>query len=757
MTPLEVALSYAAKGWPTFPCRRADEDVVIDRETGEVETYRVKSPLTPRGLKDASVKPNSVNAWFGRKCPDSMIGIPTGEPIGAWVLDIDVPPNHEDGRLWLAEMEVLHGPIPKTLSATTPSGGRHYFWKYKEGIRNKAAIGPGADIRSTGGYVIGAGSVMADGSAYTWDNECEIAEAPEWMLSIVLPKAPTHRPTSSAYTHSAGENARYVERAIELEMELLASTSEGGRGEQANKSAYKLGNLVGAGVLSRHEAENHIFNAAIANGSVQTDGEREIHAKIRRGLDAGIRMPRNIPESNLNYGDNTKRQEVDALIRSGLAKGHQVKPKEWGAKDAAPDELIEPDPEVDMESDDDTHGEEVESNASIPEEDRDLQATPFTWIDPTTIPRRQFAFGTHYIRKYVSVTVSPGGLGKTSNSIVEALAMASGKPLNGIKPPQRMRVWLFNAEDPRDELERRIMAACLHFKLKPADIEGHLFLDTGREKSLVVAIDNKKGIVIQPIVQTVAKELADKRIDVMIVDPFVSTHQVNENDNGAIDAVAKLWASLADKANCAVDIVHHLRKVADREGTVEDARGAVSLIGAARSVRVLNRMSEEAAKSAGVSKEERQSIFSITCGKSNLTPTTGASDWRKLVGVPLGNHGKGNFAHMLQDHAPVVTYWKWPTAAELVEEVPDDSVKLLRARVGGQTCTYNYQSKDWVGFMVADILRITIPESKKKTPEHAKIERMIDAWLADGTLRKEEITGVDLKHPARITTYIRAG
>ncbi|UPJ69872.1 AAA family ATPase [Bradyrhizobium sp. 187] len=39
----------------------------------------------------------------------------------------------------------------------------------------------------------------------------------------------------------------------------------------------------------------------------------------------------------------------------------------------------------------------------------------------------------------MSVTVAPGGLGKTANSIVEALAMVSGKPLAGTKPPDAPR------------------------------------------------------------------------------------------------------------------------------------------------------------------------------------------------------------------------------------------------------------------------------------------------------------------------------
>src|SRR5262249_18467868 len=157
---------------------------------------------------------------------------------------------------------------------------------------------------------------------------------------------------------------------------------------------------------------------------------------------------------------------------------------------------------------------------------------PYVRKDPRKLPRREWLFGTHYIRKYVSVTVSPGGLGKTSNSIAEALAMVSGKPLlsldgGGLSRP--LRVALYNGEDPRDEMERRIEAACLRYKLADDDTAG-LYLDVGREQDLIVVREERGGIKINaPIVEAVVEHIMANDIDVMIIDPFVSTHSVNEN------------------------------------------------------------------------------------------------------------------------------------------------------------------------------------------------------------------------------------
>ncbi|MFK4507208.1 AAA family ATPase [Bradyrhizobium daqingense] len=361
--------------------------------------------------------------------------------------------------------------------------------------------------------------------------------------------------------------------------------------------------------------------------------------------------------------------------------------------------------------------------------------TPYVPQDPKTLPRREFAFGTHYIRKYVSVTVSPGGLGKTSNSIVEALAMVSGKPLlscggdGGLS--ERLRVALFNGEDPRDEMARRIEAARLHYKLKPEDIEG-LFLDVGREQELVVLEETRKGIDLrQPIVEAVVEHIMTNHIDVMIIDPFVSTHRVNENDNGAIDRVAKLWGQIADRTNCSIELVHHLRKLNDKEATIDDARGAVSLIGAARSVRLLNRMSKEDARAAGVPSQEASSHFYIISGKANMTKQDDHRTWRKLESVGLGN---GEGLTRPQDHVGVVTPWRFPSKGEaaetIVNEVTPIQLDQIVVRLRNQTSAFARNSGSWAGFHVMDALGLN-REDKDGRDKAAKI---LAGLIADGTL-----------------------
>jgi hypothetical protein len=51
-------------------------------------------------------------------------------------------------------------------------------------------------------------------------------------------------------------------------------------------------------------------------------------------------------------------------------------------------------------------------------------------LEPSQIRARQWLYGHHYCRGFVSVTVAPGGMGKSLLGIVEGLAMATRRKLS---------------------------------------------------------------------------------------------------------------------------------------------------------------------------------------------------------------------------------------------------------------------------------------------------------------------------------------
>jgi hypothetical protein len=367
------------------------------------------------------------------------------------------------------------------------------------------------------------------------------------------------------------------------------------------------------------------------------------------------------------------------------------------------------------------------ADAKAPQPRPIIKATEYTWTDPAMIPRRDFVYGKHLIRKFVSATVAPGGVGKSSLEISEALAMVSGRDLLGVQPSGRSKVWVWNLEDPAEEIARHVQATAAHYKLKFDDLEGHLFIDSGRDQRLVIATTDRSGtVIVQPVVDALVEEIIRRGIDVLIIDPFVSSHEAPENDNSAMDKIIKEWGRVAQRANCAIELVHHSRKssAGETEITVESSRGGKALTDGCRSVRVLNRMSKEEGENAGV--DAPRLHFRTFIDKSNLAPPAESSTWFKLESVDLGNGSSG-----YGDSVGVVVSWQWP---DPMADVTVSDLRAVQAAVSKGRYRASPQADDWVGQAVAGALRLDL----NKPNDKRKVLNLLKVWLASGALRKVE-------------------
>lgn len=177
MTLYDEALQYQAAGLPIFPCQP-----------------RGKEPVSARGCLDATIDPDRIKGWWSQ-IPDLNIGLATGTPSGLFVVDID----GEDGYRTIADLQATHGELPATKSVITGREGRgeHLYFKLgAHAVRNSAGlVGPGIDVRGTGGYVILPPSFHPSGAAYAWsvDSADTFAAAPDWLHAIIDEKASNGR------------------------------------------------------------------------------------------------------------------------------------------------------------------------------------------------------------------------------------------------------------------------------------------------------------------------------------------------------------------------------------------------------------------------------------------------------------------------------------------------------------------------------------------------------------------------------------
>ncbi len=195
--------------------------------------------------------------------------------------------------------------------------------------------------------------------------------------------------------------------------------------------------------------------------------------------------------------------------------------------------------------------------------------------DDAPIPPRGWLLGNVFCRRFVSSLLSEGGAGKTALRTAQALALASNRPITGEHVFQRCRVLIVSLEDDMDELRRRVRAARLHHGISQDDVRGWLFLATPDAAAGKIMIADETGQHVRSkLADTVEACIVKRAIDIVILDPFVKSHSVEENNNAAMDAVVGLLADMATKHDIAIDVPHHTRKGASNPGNADAGRGA---------------------------------------------------------------------------------------------------------------------------------------------------------------------------------------
>ena len=216
--------------------------------------------------------------------------------------------------------------------------------------------------------------------------------------------------------------------------------------------------------------------------------------------------------------------------------------------------------------------------------------------------------------------------------------MATGRNLLGEQPTARLRVWYHNGEDAREELTRRLVAICKHYEIPQEELRGQLVLTSGNEFPLRVAKGYSDLKIDTPLIDNISNQVAKYEIDVAVLDPLVTLHNVSESDNNRMDTVVRVFAAIAAEQDCAFELEHHTRKlrVGDADLDGDDMRGASAIRDAVRAARVLNHMSTTDAMQLAIPEHERMQYFRVDKAKGNNAPPSQAV-WRRFVNVDLAN------------------------------------------------------------------------------------------------------------------------
>lgn len=356
------------------------------------------------------------------------------------------------------------------------------------------------------------------------------------------------------------------------------------------------------------------------------------------------------------------------------------------------------------------------------------------------IPPRQWLYGDHLVRGFVSLTLAPGGVGKTQLALLDALSMITNEQYTYCYPHEKsLNCWHYNLEDDLNELKRRTLGLMQDHNIKPKDIAGRLFLNSGTDTMrCVVAERRPDGTVIQrPDVDQMIKTIKANNISYVSIDPFVKSHYVDENSNKEIDIVVDAYKRIADECDCAIELIHHISKPPrgfSIAGDVNAGRGASALAGAVRAARTVVNMSHEEASDLGIPEDECKYYIRIDNAKNNMSAPSTKAKWMKWKSIELPN----------KDNIGVLNEWKPASAEEVLKRISPSKMTDIINIIGtptknGSRYTVMPTGTLWGGNPIMEMVGLTRAEAKMVLERWIDEEIIYEDGYGDPTKKRSGI------------------
>ncbi|MEU9604013.1 bifunctional DNA primase/polymerase [Streptomyces sp. NPDC048057] len=222
---LAHALSAAERGLPVIPLSASKLPALRSphRKDALPNRCRGECGFPGHGVHDATTDPAAVRALFAAAPWATGYGIACGRPPHHLIgIDLDVFGANgsgdsaagtgrgadralADSLSSLRDLALRHlFTIPETVTVLTPSGGRHLWLTGPADVvvpNSASRLAPGIDVRGAGGYLVGPGSVTAQGTYRLAPGSARFSPAPcpRALLHLVAPPARPHHPTRTSH------------------------------------------------------------------------------------------------------------------------------------------------------------------------------------------------------------------------------------------------------------------------------------------------------------------------------------------------------------------------------------------------------------------------------------------------------------------------------------------------------------------------------------------------------------------------------
>jgi hypothetical protein len=319
---LSAAFSLAAAGLPVFP------------------TGPDKRPLLVGWEERASTEEEQIRKWWD-SYPAALPAIVVGR-AGLVAIDCDRHPGGNDGIMAFNQLVSGKGTRLANVPMTkTARGGAHLFFKQLDGEplgNGRGELPDGIDVRGLGGFVIGPGASLPDGSR--WEpvggkplltdafKAGTIPELPQWLAQIIRPDRQPNEDGVNRYARMASEatddfrGQAYAATALDGVVAELAAAPSGKRNEMLNALAFRMGKMVARGWIDQKTVADALLGACGANQYLREHGHRTTIRTIESGIAAGEKESHpNLPDHQASGGIPAALSDLSGL--SGNQTGKQ--------------------------------------------------------------------------------------------------------------------------------------------------------------------------------------------------------------------------------------------------------------------------------------------------------------------------------------------------------------------------------------------------------------------------------------------------
>lgn len=284
---LENALEAAARGYAVFPISvNKIPSIRSPHQRGHKCPGMHACGAAGHGVGDATTEPDLIEFLFDQAPRAAGYGVACGQKLIG--LDLDRK-NGVDGVATLKQLGAEHGfEVPRTMTVCTPSGGFHLWFTVPAGTvvpNSVGRVGPGIDVRSTRGYLVGPGSRGKAGT-YAVHPSCRDAAVlpiPAPLLRAVMPvqaPAPPRRTMTPHRSHTG---------ALDGLVRVVLEAKEGNRNSALYWAACRSWAHVEDGHLASSDAEHALLAAASSIGLSETEAHRTIASARRTSTRSQIR------------------------------------------------------------------------------------------------------------------------------------------------------------------------------------------------------------------------------------------------------------------------------------------------------------------------------------------------------------------------------------------------------------------------------------------------------------------------------------